>query len=373
MDFTSLRVAGQEITNLALGANSDGIITIAPFIESTMEGKWSELSLDCIPINSKEMSFKSTEFGVTLLDENIGGILPDFGKAFGFPKSFVEGLKPATQALILNELVEKADSDSETGKGYYIVRDNDKFARLVPATRANKILHDSDIIEKVCSFAASALNRELTVDYHHTVGKSVITFGNWGFREPVTPKEGDVLDAKVVITNEFGVRLSSELSINRLVCDNGMRANKAVFSWQQESIRLTPEFQLVWLVSQAVGSIEAFMNLVERAKKMAETPIEPEKVDDTLKTYARSMGIPKRFDEQILLSFREEPECTVWGALNAFTHFATHSGAPQQNTQNVLLSAGNWVSNFDVVRARLPRSIAESIGAEILSDELVPA
>lgn len=373
MNFTSLRVARQEITNLALGADTSGVVTIAPFMESTLSGKWNELELDCIPINSKEMQFKSTEFGVTLLDENIGGILPDFGKAFGFPREFVEKLNPSTQALVLNELVEKSGADTETGKGYYIVRDNDKFARLVPATRANKIVHDSDIIEKVCSFAAQGLGRELTVDYKHTLGKSVITFGNWGFQEPITPKEGDVLDAKVVVTNEFGIRLSSELAINRLVCDNGMRANKNVFSWQQESLRLTPEFQLVWLITQAVGSVEAFMNLVERAKKMAEVKIESEKIEETLKTYARAMNVPKRFDEQILLSFRNEPETTVWGVLNAFTHFATHSEAPQHNTQNVLLAAGNWVSNYDVVSARLPRAIAESIGAEILSEELVAA
>lgn len=78
------------------------------------------------------------------------------------------------------------------------------------------------------------------------------------------------------------------------------------------------------------------------------------------------MGLPQRYWPALLAAFDEEPGDTEWDMLNAFTRLGTHNNLGS-TSRNVQRAAGDWVGNFEMVTARLPRPMAQAVGAEILA------
>ena len=183
----------------------------------------------------------------------------------------------------------------------------------------------------------------------------------------VTPKAGDYLKAGVRVTHRYGTEINVGLYVERLICENGLTSSTTNYSWTARGAG-TSQSQLDHLVAQIGVCMGKFEALTENAKKMAEAKVAGD-VEQILKERMRQMAIPARYYKEVLEMFQMEPGDTEWDMLNAITRFATHYGGLSRNLREALMEgSGLWVRDFDIVSARLPRSIASRVGAEILAD-----
>jgi heme-degrading monooxygenase HmoA len=178
---------------------------------------------------------------------------------------------------------------------------------------------------------------------------------------------GDVLSLGIELQHRYGSLLEVYLYVERLICLNGMVSNRKEFEWKQALTGNNIE-QLEWVKTGISQAVLEWPNIITRSRRMAATPLggNPERA---VAERASAMGLRTAQVMQVIEAFRQEPITTEWGALNAITHWATHSPKITREQQNrVQAAAGNWISVFDLVNARLPRPMAEAIGATIIEE-----
>lgn len=181
---------------------------------------------------------------------------------------------------------------------------------------------------------------------------------------------GDVISLGLLIMHRYGVELAVKLYVERLICLNGMTSSTWAFEWKSVATG-SPRDQLDGMCIGVANALVAFDGVVDKARTMANTPLEGD-AERMLLERARAMRLPQTHHEDLLSAWRQEPVTTEWGMLNAFTRFATHSpGLNDRQRLSFQQTAGDWTTNFDMVSARLPRPIAEAVGASIYEvDEL---
>lgn len=285
--------------------------------------------------------------------------MQQLGWAAQFPGEFIQKLSPATAAQVINERLQ-AQKDREIS----LVFESGQLVNQMPGYRG---------VASYADVAQTAHNALRTV-YGDAVELGEARQGDGqmllrlltGISEPVTPKRGDVLQMGIQIEHNYGLGIQTSLYVNRLVCLNGMTAESKEYSWRSRN-EGTIEHQLAWLTVQLGEVVGAYNGIVQRARLMAETPItgDPEKA---LQEYARAMRFSPRMLPHLLDAYREEPDATQWGLLNAFTRVATHTlhGSARRAFQ---AASGQWTQDFDMVTARLPRPVAVNTGAEIIEAE----
>ena len=184
---------------------------------------------------------------------------------------------------------------------------------------------------------------------------------------PVTPALGDTLQRGIMFESDYGGTMKLGLWADRLVCLNGMRRESTDWKWMKRN-DATPERQLDWIRAAILGTEAEFEEMVENAVTMAATEIDGDP-REVLVQRANAMRIPKRYHNNLLRAFDQEPGTTEWHILNAITYMATHDNdIPVNNKRAFQLGAGNYTSNFRMVTAELPQSIAAKVGARITGD-----
>lgn len=177
---------------------------------------------------------------------------------------------------------------------------------------------------------------------------------------------GDVLSMGILVSYRYGQELALGLYCERLVCTNGMTANREALQWKANGT--TVRDQLDWVTVNAAVAVQKFPDVIEHARLMAQTSL-GDHPEVALIERARAMRVPRSHEALVLEAYRAEPSSTEWGALNAITRYATHSeDVADTNRRRLQQTAGNWVSTFDMVNARLPRPMAEAIGASIYEE-----
>ena len=84
-----------------------------------------------------------------------------------------------------------------------------------------------------------------------------------------------------------------------------------------------------------------------------------------LRERASAMGLPKRYHPKLLDAFSQEDGNTEWSLLNAFTRLASHYDLDKEVSRDLMLTAGEWVTGFDVINAKCPRPLATRLGLKI--------
>ena len=308
----------------------------------------------------------------------------DLSRVVGYPADFVEKLPVNVRCDVLNSRIIASEKHSR----FNLVREDwmvNRDGNLVPHEGINIVTNFApgwrEIVPhaEVCNTAWNVLSSVYSED---SLDLRYVRRENAGMSmRVVTPQDaevskngralGDVLRFGLDIRHRYGVELLVRLFAERLVCLNGMTAAKTEYEWKARSMG-TVDMQLQFIMVGIANALGAFDPLVDRARRMSEIPIEgdPER---TLIERARAMRLPQRFHTQLVEAWREEPMPTEWGMLNAFTRFSTHSDAPQTVRSAVSQAAGQWTEEFDVVTARLPRPLAEHIGAHIIDVEAIEA
>lgn len=184
----------------------------------------------------------------------------------------------------------------------------------------------------------------------------------------VTKAVGDYLKGGIRVTHRYGTDIKVGLFVERLSCLNGMTSCSTSYSWTTRGAG-SIEAQLAYLEVQAFASMEKLDALVANAKKMAATKVSGDP-EQAIKERMKQMGVPAKYLESVLDAFKQEPGDTEWHMLNSITRFATHSMGIGRGLREALMEgSGDWVRQFDVVKARMPRSIARRVGAEILAED----
>jgi len=277
------------------------------------------------------------------------------------PFNFISKLPKSMRVDIFNNRIEAA-RDREV---MLVVDPSDELPQVSSFIRRNLgILSYQETCEIAYETLGLTLPEEPTVD-HAFVGARGMTLRLLTPLEmPVTRKVGDTLGMGIEINQFYGTTTDVSLFMRRLICLNGMTRDAQTFQWRRAA-ESTPEFQRMWLRESIVNSMSNYEQTVERAQMMAVTRLEGDP-REALMARARAAGIPARHHESLWTAFQAEPEPTEWGIANAMTRLATHTALPGQLNRRMRAIAGEWTGAFDLCTARLPRPVAEHIGAEIV-------
>jgi len=148
-----------------------------------------------------------------------------------------------------------------------------------------------------------------------------------------------------------------------------MTAFLTEYTWKDREAR-TRDAQIAW-VRETVGQIQqSFGVLVERARLMANTPIQGEPIL-AFQATAHALGVRRdNLRNMAQADFNTERELVgnnQWALANAFTRFATHrTDQPAQFRRDLAFRAGQWMATDQLVIAELSRTVAQSVGARIL-------
>lgn len=184
----------------------------------------------------------------------------------------------------------------------------------------------------------------------------------------VSPSEGDYLSAGVKVNHRYGTDIKVGLYLERLVCSNGMVSQTVNYSWTSRETG-SAAAQLAYIESESLACLAKFPGIVDNARKMSQTEVHGD-AEAAMKERMRQMGVPMKHLAGIVEAFKMEPGNTEWHMLNAITRFATHTMGIGRNLRTALMEgSGMWVEQFDVVKARMPRSIANRVGAEIILED----
>jgi hypothetical protein len=185
--------------------------------------------------------------------------------------------------------------------------------------------------------------------------------------EPITRSVGDVLRLGFDVWQMYGKPMTVSLHARRLVCLNGMTADRQVFSWRSRDQR-DQDSQREWLEEALSRTRDSFSRMVAGARRMAATPLTADP-HTLLLSAARAMHLPRRYENDLVEAFAAEPGDTYWHLQNAITRLASHQGLPANLQASVWESAGSWTRDFRMCRAELPLPTALSVGARILPDD----
>lgn len=288
----------------------------------------------------------------------------ELGRMIGFKVDFVDKLSsdPALACQVVNHMIGEYRPQLMLFAG-----DGERVRDVCPGWR------ETASHAEVCQKAWDVLNERFkdvevkTCDVDKSGHLEFVLTVDAGSGQ-VTKKAGDYLKGGVRVTHRYGTEVKVGLFVERLVCENGMTSSSTTYSWTSRGAG-SVSAQLDYLAVQAIDSMAKFEALVKNAKKMAATKVtgDPEQA---IKERMRQMGVPARHLDGILEAFRLEPGDSEWHMLNAITRFATHTlGIGRSLREALMEGSGDWVRQFDVVKARIPRSIATRVGAEIISED----
>lgn len=298
-------------------------------------------------------------------DELIGRVndrlMKELGWSAGFPAPFIAKLRPETRIAVMNERIQEARDRDVT-----LVSEGGVVTNFLAGWRGVLPYRES------AEVAYETLEREgftgITVpDVQQGDGQMTLRLLT-DRQQPITPAVGDVLEQGIEVRHCYGTGIIASLYARRLACLNGMTSTQREFEWRSRG-EGTTEHQRSWLRNSVADAVGHFQRLVENARRMSETTFggNPR---DVLQEHARAVRLPGRFFEDLMDAFNEEPGNTYWHVANAFTRLATHGNRlNDRNRRRLSLAMGTYGEEFDLVRCRLPRPIAERMGAEILAEE----
>lgn len=290
-------------------------------------------------------------------DERIGpateGGLHELSRKVDFPSEFVTKLPLELRASVINDRIQAA-RECEVAA----VLEDGRFSALLPSVRETLTYRET---AELAYDTLRSVVPEISVDHASASGRGMQLRLLTSIERPVTRRVGDILAAGVAVRQDYGLTTEISLYARRLVCLNGMTANRTEFSWTRRS-EGSAEHQRLWLRDSVLAALGAFGQLVDRSRQMATTTVDGEP-EQALLERARAMGLPRRHFAALIDAWRAEKDPSEWGLMNAITRLATHSALPGSLGARMQEAAGTWAHNFDIVECRLPRPVAERCGA----------
>lgn len=285
--------------------------------------------------------------------------LEELGRRTTFPTEFVTKLPRELQAQVVNARIHASGNMEMTA-----LFEGEHWTNILPAWRG--IFSAREAAEAAYN-VLQGYYPVIEIDHAEQRDGGAIIRLLTPVSYPVTPTVGDVLRMGIEVRHQYGGTLEVALSVKRLICLNGMTANQQAFSWRKRD-ECDAATQYLWLQQGILQAISRYTNLVERAQQMAATRFEG-RPEDALRERATAMGYPARRLQALIDAFGAEPGDTEWNLVNAFSRVATHGGLDRGLARQIQMASGEWASNFEEVTARLPRPIAQRIGARIIPDE----
>lgn len=347
-----------------------------------------------VSLKSKELRFAVDDVlmpsgGERLVLEDVHGLIGypthsgmvDLSTRISFPYDFVTRLPLRLQADVLNARLQQENELPFTisrqpmmtpGPGGTLVARPEGYrivTNISPGWRG--ILPHGDVAQSALNIARDVYGNDIEIQTATMTDTRMDLRLVCPYSQEITTggrAVGDVVALGIHVYHRYGMELGCSLYLRRLVCLNGMTAISSQFEWKQ-ALGGDPARQLEWLYVGVANAIGAYDGVIDRLRQMAAAPLVGD-MERIVLERSRAMRIPRTHEEAILTAWRQEPNPSEYGVLNAFTRFATHSDELNDRQRNRFQSmAGTWASEFDVVNARLPRSIAENVGATIYSDE----
>lgn len=296
-------------------------------------------------------------------DETLGRVSPEGLRQLGWrmspcPADFISILPTRLQAEVLNARI-GASAKKEVG----LVVQGEEFTNFLRHSSRQPMPYQ-DTAQFAWDTLSEIYGSDLTVERadlgQHGMQVRFLT----SLQQEVTRKRGDVLGLGLEVAQDYGTTIGVNLYLQRLICLNGMTTMDRVFNWQNR-LENTIDHQKLWLAEGIAEALGAYEEMVTRARLMAATRYEGDP-ESAIRERARAMGFPLRNIDDLMNAFNAEPGDTEWDLLNAFTRAGTHSPLPAGVGRRVLGAAGNWAHEFDMVTARLPRPMANRVGAQII-------
>lgn len=279
----------------------------------------------------------------------------------GANTSTLNKLSNGLKCEVLNELSETAPSDSSI----QFIHVNGGLRSMTSGWR--DICAHSEIAQTAYD-ALLSLSPDIEVAHYHEGDGSMNMRLITKLERPITPRLGDVLAAGVSVFHQYGVCIRGSLFVKRLACLNGMTKDDTAFSWASKTDAGIAG-QLDYVVLSVNRSIAEFDNLATRATQMARVLVEGDPQEAML-ARARAMRIPGKYHKDLIDAYNVEGGNSEWDILQAFTRFATHYPELEDAYRDRLwATSGNWVGEFDMVNARMPRPVAERVGAHIFENQ----
>ena len=326
---------------------------------------WSAPDTATASLHSFRIRPSGDRLAISTSDGNILGFVADtaldeLGKRVTFPAEFIQKLSPTLAAQVVNERIQ-AEKDMEMTA---VIQDGEwtnllpAWRGILPTRRTADIAYDTlkehypEIeIEQAVYKTGSMLLKLLTPVVY-----------------PVTPAVGDTLRMGIDVAQQYGGTIAVQLYVKRLVCLNGMTANERAFSWRKRTGDAgSVEEQAEWVKEGVLHAVGSYTALVEKAQTMAQTHFEGD-YTEILRERASAMRLPMRHLPALINAFEAEVGNTEWNLVNAFSRLATHGGLPGDLSRALQYSSGEWLREFSLVNARLPRPIAERVGARIINE-----
>jgi hypothetical protein len=337
----------------AVESNGDRAVNAHPW------NSWPEPQAVTESLGTLSVQLQEDGFHLRGLGGDMGALAPEgllqMGYVAGFPSEFLPRLSPATAALVVNERLADSGRKEATvlSEGGRITCFITSRREMLPASEVAQLAWDT----------LSPLGG-LTVEHEsYRNGKMELRLLTT-VEERITRQKDDVLALGASVRQVYGEPVEISLYSRRLVCLNGMIADRRERSWRVKE-DCTREAQRAW-VTEALGQLTGgFRMLADRARTMAETRVHGDP-EHALLAAARAMRLPRRYHNVLLEAFNEEPGDTYWALTQAFTRLATHGALPDSTRFNTWQSAGDWVRRFELVQAELPLPTALSVGARIL-------
>lgn len=285
--------------------------------------------------------------------------LKELGWAAKFPADFIGKLSPELRVQVINERLRSQD------RRVALLSEGNEFNSVMSAWRS--LIPYSATAQLAFDAVAERYGADsVQIDKAFCGGGEMFCRFLTPIQERVTAKKDDILHVGLEIRQRYGTTHSICLYAQRLACLNGMTASEREFSWTRRT-EGTIDNQIAWLRSGVNEVMDRHVELVNRARQMAETTFNGEPLE-VLREHARAMRLPRRHFEALAAAFREEPGNDEWAILNAFTRLATHGNLPDRTRRAVMLASGNWAAEFEMCTARLPRPIALRLGAELVEE-----
>lgn len=287
----------------------------------------------------------------------------EFGRLIGFPSQFLlEKVSPSLAAQVVNERIQA----QRPNQWAMALEDSENMlvTAIVPGHRVSA--NNRDIAQTAWASIVDNYGGEglkiIQASQHRGAMQLIVETPK---QTLITPAEGDVLKARVVVTHTPLQELNSYVAAMRLFCANGASSPAEEWTWSRSTA--TPEEQLQFVHDSIGTGLIEFDRLAARSQEMAATRISGDPVS-ALQARMRALGIPARHWDGILEAFNAEPGDTEWAMVNALTRYATHSPElTSEQASRYQAAAGSWVSGFEIVSARLPRPLANRIGAQIIN------
>ena len=288
--------------------------------------------------------------------------LRQLGIMTGYKVDFVNKLPLNMRAEVINEVIRQ-----HREQDIQFIGEDETITQTVPQYR--EVCKHSEVaqiafntMQGICTKTGSSASVK---NYSSTAGSMKLHVVS-SIQEKITAHRGDILNFGVVIEHKYGSHLGVSLGIERLICENGMTVVNKGYSWSSKAGEVSD--QLDYVVIGINECITQFAVTASRARTMAETMIQGDP-REALIARARNMRLDSAYFPDLVNAWEQEPGNSEWHMVNAFTRLATHNKSVEDKTRrNIQAASGAWTHEFNVVNARLPRQIAERVGAQIIEN-----